>query len=249
MRLNRHLSASYGILTYAIGGLLVIAGCDDDGGGSGEGGGESTGEEDGTDSGDDHSNEDDGGDTTGDGTTGDDTMGDDTMGDDTTGNDAIDGEAIYMAQCLSCHGADGVGAIAYELQHPVREFAEAVIREGREGSPESLGTMPPFSETALSDEELTAVFDYLDSFPQPTDGEGLYTDYCGNCHGVDGLGGSIGLGVVDLVDEADDILETAREGEGGADSLLIRTAYMPAFSDAQLSNDELAEIEDYVSGL
>ncbi|MBC8067859.1 MAG: cytochrome c, partial [Deltaproteobacteria bacterium] len=94
------------------------------------------------------------------------------------------------------------------------------------------------------DAELESIFDYLDSFPQPAEGEGLFMDYCRNCHGVDAAGGVVG---VDIRDEVSEALEKVRDGEGN--DIGNRTEFMPAFSEARLSDDEVAAIVEFVGGL
>lgn len=158
----------------------------------------------------------------------------------------LSGEQLFTGLCAACHGLDAEGTErGYELRHPDRDHAGWVIRNGRSGD-EFEGAMLPFDGTVLSDADVNAIFDYLDSFPQPEDGEGLYADYCGNCHGSNARGGAVGKDISDKGYE--DALEKVRRGEGGK-NYGARQKYMSAFDDDALSNAELRAITDFVAGL
>jgi mono/diheme cytochrome c family protein len=136
--------------------------------------------------------------------------------------------------------------LGYELRHPLRPFSTWVVRNGRSGGEFPSSVMLPYSADLLSDADLGAIFDYLASFPQPTTGEGLYLDYCANCHGADARGGMAGA---DISDKGfNDASEKVRRGEGGVD-YGNRAAYMPAFGGEVLSDDELRAITDYLATL
>ena len=68
-----------------------------------------------------------------------------------------DGKSVYQARCAACHGARGEGGLGPRLQeNPILKAKEAVreiVLKGR-------GTMPA---VPLSQEELSALLDYLDS--------------------------------------------------------------------------------------
>ena len=68
-----------------------------------------------------------------------------------------DGKSVYQAHCAACHGARGEGGLGPRLQgNPilkVREAVREIVLKGR-------GTMPA---VPLSQEELSALLDYLDS--------------------------------------------------------------------------------------
>ena len=85
----------------------------------------------------------------------------DTGGDSDDGGDAeaVDGAAVYAANCASCHGADGGGAVGPALGGgaAVEAFPDeadqiAVVTDGRNG-------MPSFGAN-LSAEEIEAVVAY-----------------------------------------------------------------------------------------
>jgi mono/diheme cytochrome c family protein len=171
----------------------------------------------------------------------------DTSGGDTTDTGAeATGEQLYMQLCASCHGPEGEGSVlAYEVRHPRREYARWVVRNGRTGAELAPSVMAPFGEDLLSDAELDRIFDYLDAFPAETTGEGLYLDHCRACHGVDAAGGE---SQKDIRFELNEALEKVRQGEGGTD-YGARTGYMPSWSTAELSDDDVAAIVTYVEGL
>jgi ubiquinol-cytochrome c reductase cytochrome c subunit len=158
----------------------------------------------------------------------------------------IDGEQLFLGTCAPCHGTQGEGTpLGYGLQHPERGYATWVVRSGRMGMELAPSIMTPYSEAVFSDAELESIFDYLDSFPKPTDGEGLYLDYCRNCHGLDAAGGEAQK---DIRFELGEALEKVREGEGGS-NYGARTSYMPSYTSEELSNDDVAAIVAYVQSL
>jgi mono/diheme cytochrome c family protein len=170
--------------------------------------------------------------------------GDETTGDaSTTGSNAT-GEELY-ALCAPCHGPAGEGSeLGYELRHPSRPYATWVVRNGRPGDEFENSVMAPYSESILSDADLEKIFDYLDSFEQPTTGEDLFLDYCGNCHGPTGTGGVVGVTIVDKT--LADTLEKVRTGVGTDFS--NRIAYMPAFDESRITDDEVQAMIDFWSG-
>lgn len=160
---------------------------------------------------------------------------------------ARSGQELFTGLCAPCHGADGEGTtLGYELRHPDREHARWVIRNGRPGAEFENSEMIPFAEAVLSDADLDAIFDYLDSFPQPESGEELYLDYCRNCHGADAAGGTVDKSIRGR--SYHDALEKVREGEGGK-NYGARNQYMSAFDSSELSNAEVGAIADYLATL
>jgi len=162
------------------------------------------------------------------------------------GGAPLTGEELFLESCSPCHGVEGEGTmLAYAIQHPLRDYSRWVVRNGRpQGTKFPGAVMLPFGEDKLADAELELIFDYLDSFPQPADGQGLFMDYCRNCHGVDAAGGVV---QTDIRDELDEALEKVREGEGNDPG--DRTGYMPLFSEERLSDEEVAAIVEFVGGL
>lgn len=157
------------------------------------------------------------------------------------------GEQLYLQLCAACHGADAMGtALGYELRHPPRAFATWVVRNGRPGVEFPTSMMAAYPPEVLSDAELESIFDFLDSLPQPATPEGLYLDYCGNCHGPDALGGVVGKNIGDKEDG--DIHEKVREGENTGDPG-ARALYMPRFDTATLDDAEIDAIAEFIAGL
>jgi mono/diheme cytochrome c family protein len=157
----------------------------------------------------------------------------------------LDGAALYLANCAACHGQQGAGGpLGPELQHPVRDYSAWVVRHGR-----AMTTFPaPMLAVAtdkLPDASLTLIWDYLDQAPQPTTGQALYLDYCGNCHGADGKGGPTAR---NILNELDNLKSQVRQGShlGQFD---MRREYMPALPATRLSNAELDLIYAYVASL
>ena len=151
----------------------------------------------------------------------------------------------YVLNCAMCHGEQGVGGMfAPEIQHPVRDYATWVVRHGR-----AVTTFPKPMEIVgpdkLSDADLMLIWDYLDKPPQPTTGQALYLDYCGNCHGADGLGGPT---TRNITMELDKLKDNVRKGTHPGE-FDMRKEYMPAFSTMRLSDAEVQLIYDYVDSL
>jgi len=166
--------------------------------------------------------------------------------DETAAGDA-DGAMLYASFCSPCHGVEGEGTeLGYEVRHPFREFSVWVTRNGRPGDEFENSSMSLYSDTTLDDAQLEAIWDHLESFPQPTTGETLYLDYCRNCHGDDARGGVVGKDISDK--DFADSRERVREGAGlGAPG--ERMDYMPAYDLERLSDDELQQITEYIATL
>jgi hypothetical protein len=144
------------------------------------------------------------------------------------------------------HGPDDVGTVlAPETQHPVRDYSTWVVRNGLPGEG-YLKPMEVIPAAMLSDADLNLIFDYLDKPPQPTTGQALYLDYCGNCHGADGKGGPTTRDITGNVSHP--LLEVSREGThpGMYDE---RNEYMPGYPPTRISDAELQLINDYVNTL
>ena len=103
--------------------------------------------------------------------------------------------------------------------------------------------MPSFNQSQLSDEDLTDILEWAASAPQPTTGEGLYEDYCSTCHGDDGRGtaghNAKGRSVSVLT-------QMIRNGHGGT-NFSSRTSYMPKWTSAEISDADIAKIQQYTN--
>lgn len=171
--------------------------------------------------------------------------GSDMGGSGGAGVPADPGRTLYESNCLACHGAEANGAplLGPGIRFPVRDHATWIVRNGRETTDYTL-PMEPFDMTMLTDADLGLIFDYLDSFPKPVTGEGLYQEYCLNCHGADALGGPTQRSLIEHR-TFNDVMENTRGGHhpGEFDN---RMEYMPAFTAAELSDAELQLIADYL---
>ena len=96
--------------------------------------------------------------------------------------------AYGSSACVSCHGSvgQGVGSVGPEIRHVSGPFLTHVVRTGRPGT-----AMLAVPATSLPDAQLTEIQTWLAGQPKPTTGQGLYLDYCGNCHGPAGGGGGV----------------------------------------------------------
>ncbi len=167
-------------------------------------------------------------------------------------------ELLYFTKCAVCHGPDGVGITTPELagpeiQHPVRDHTRWVVRNGLPGVgyKDPMEEWYPVDQPAMQDElivsdaEMEMIFDYLDTPPQPTTGQGLYVDYCGNCHGADGKGGPTTRDVTTPAALAELVAVTRAGTHPGEQEL--RNEYMPAMDQTILTDAELTLISDYIS--
>jgi mono/diheme cytochrome c family protein len=157
--------------------------------------------------------------------------------------------------CSDCHGAtgDGVEGKGPDIKHPIRDYSEWVVRNGRSEEDDAYGVfalyydedMEAFPTVVLSDAMLQGVFDYLDTPPQPTTGQGLYEDYCSACHGPDAQGG---LTDRPIAAETAEFLDNVRSGHHPGE-FSNRHDHMAAQSANELSDAEIQLIADYVSSL
>jgi mono/diheme cytochrome c family protein len=156
---------------------------------------------------------------------------------------ATDGKGLYDLNCKSCHGEQGAGSpLAPETQHPVRDYATWVTRNGR-ATTTYAKPMEKWGTDKLSDAQLNLVWDYLDQPPQPTTGQALFNDYCANCHGADGKGGPV---TRPLAGEGKNVLKLVREGKS-VGQYSMRHDSMPKFSTMRISDAELNLILAYVN--
>lgn len=168
--------------------------------------------------------------------------GDDGMGDP----QPVDGAAVFAETCSQCHGPDGQGTVdGPQILSPVRAYATYVIRNGRTSQMGFKTGMDAFDATKLSDEELTAVLDYLSAAPHPTTGTDLYDRYCQNCHGANGRSGRVGK---DIVRELAEISQKIRFGHGGS-QYASRTSYMPSWPATEISDSDIALLKSYIATL
>jgi mono/diheme cytochrome c family protein len=159
--------------------------------------------------------------------------------------------AFYASVCATCHGArgEGVAMLGPELQHPVRDFSTWVIRNGRMGNPGfPTSVMTAYTESALPNPTLQAIFDWLSTptLAKPTTGAALYADFCSNCHGATGVGGTAAH---DAKGEPLSKALTMVRGGHNLTQFSSRTGYMPKWSTTELTDAEVGLIVDYLDSL
>jgi mono/diheme cytochrome c family protein len=161
------------------------------------------------------------------------------------GTGPLDGQGLYDLNCKVCHEAQGIGGkLGPETQHPVRDWSNWVVRNGLPGVafPKPMEIVGP---DKLSDADLVKIWDYLDQPPQPTTGQALYLDYCGNCHGADGKGGPTTRNILMELGELRDLVKDgAHQGEFD-----MRKEYMPSLNPSRLNDAEVDLIYSYVESL
>ncbi len=153
------------------------------------------------------------------------------------------GAELFAAMCAPCHGETGAGSeLGPEIQHPVREFAEWVVRNGYSGAFDA--PMPNYAPEVLSDDDLSSIIDYLRELPVPTTEQGLYLDYCANCHGSDARGGPSGKEIAGK----SELAEVVRQGKGGS-NFGARHLYMPSWGASELDASTVTALERFVGDL
>jgi len=173
-----------------------------------------------------------------------------------TGADAMAGAtpapAAWAAKgCATCHGPNGEGVLlgttpfGPEVRHTPTTYATWVVRHGRPAP----SAMVDFPETAMTGKtdinaaDLTSILTWLAGQPKPMTGQGLYKDFCGNCHGPNAAtGGAVPVGVIGK--KKADVLQRIRVGEGADPAQ--RNGYMPAEDAAALSDAEVELISTYL---
>ena len=149
-----------------------------------------------------------------------------------------------------CHGTvgQGVNFLAPEIRHVPAAYAQQVVRKGRffNGVQTGMVAFPTVSTDPtvlpITDADLTAVISWLDGQPKPTTGQGLFLDFCGNCHGKDGGGGIQPVKILGETIMA--VNQKVRFGEGM--DIAMRNAFMPPEDTNALSDAELAMIEQFI---
>lgn len=151
---------------------------------------------------------------------------------------------VYASECAPCHGAEGLGtAQGPAIRTRDAGLARFTVREGRNG-PGNPTTMPIYDRATMPDAQLDEIIDWLDAFPNPPSGEGLYNQYCGTCHGEDGGGGTTLRPIAGQLRAMTDI----RDGHH-TDEFDNRREYMPAWTADQISDAEIVLIEQWMRDL
>lgn len=166
------------------------------------------------------------------------------------GDGAVKVETAFSRNCATCHGDDGQGtSSAPQIKNPVVDYATWVVRNGRASTMGFTGAMPAATEAALPASDLDEIFAFLGQFPHPTDGEGLYLRFCGNCHGSDAKGGATGEGLSRALGKGDaTVISMVRKGNGGT-TYSDRKKYMPKWTTAEITDDEVKLVTAYLRTL
>jgi mono/diheme cytochrome c family protein len=158
----------------------------------------------------------------------------------------LTGKEVYLKECAVCHGKEGEGTPrGYQVRFPVSSYATLVTRVGRSGNRLFDIPMPGYSAEKISDQQLKEIWEYLGSFPHPTQGKELFTAYCANCHGQDGRGGFSGESILG---ETGEYRKYIRRGKN-LRYPLNRRKYMPAYTEAELSANDILLLRQYAREL
>jgi mono/diheme cytochrome c family protein len=108
--------------------------------------------------------------------------------------------------------------------------------------------MAAYNTTILPDTALNAIFDWLSTpaLPKPTQGQELYLDYCGTCHGATGAGGPANHDAKG--EPLSKALQMVRSGHN-LTQFSSRTGYMPKWSTSDLTDAEVGLIVTYLDSL
>jgi mono/diheme cytochrome c family protein len=158
--------------------------------------------------------------------------------------------AFTSLVCSSCHKDVGQGnsILGPEIRHIDATYATWVVRTGR-------GNMAPYVRTeaektpmaggVVTDAELTEIITWLNGQPKPTTPDGLYRDFCGNCHGPNGTGGAVPTAIKGL---SLGLFDAYVRGGSGADPAM-RNGFMPKFDDTKLTAAELQQITTFLGAV
>jgi mono/diheme cytochrome c family protein len=155
--------------------------------------------------------------------------------------------AYTAAGCSACHGANAEGTtIGPENRFTPKDYAVAVVRNGRMNPNGAPSAMIAFAQGTLSDADLDAINVWQNSFPKPATGQGIYKAMCGNCHGpTTPTGGSAPISIQGK--SKMDVQMYVRNGNGT--DVTKRAEYMPKFDTTLLTDADLALIEGYLGSM
>lgn len=167
------------------------------------------------------------------------------------------GALIYQQQCAQCHGGDGSGGTVRETGRPAPPLrgteiasADLVLRTGRMppvGNPFDNRLRKP-TVTGADREALLAwmssTFGLVGQIPEvevgnPGRGLEAYSAQCAHCHGSSGYGGVAGRGAYTPP-------LTSYEPIVIAEAIRVGPFEMPAFSDTQISGQEVGDITAFL---
>jgi len=163
------------------------------------------------------------------------------------------GRELYLTGCQSCHGfaARGIPGTAPSLHGVGAASADFYLSTGRMPLDDP-HAQPDRTEPAYDRQSIADLVAYIGSLGGPAvpqvdlvggrlnlaEGQRLFTENCAACHQIVGRGGVMAGAFVPTLLEATprQVVEAARVGP----------YVMPRFSEAQLSDRELASIARYV---
>jgi len=184
----------------------------------------------------------------------------------------LDGEALFEANCTTCHRKGGEGSIGLPLDKKkfsyfTDDYVIKTIRHGRPGR-----IMPAFP--ALSDAQVTAIITYLRQWSKTEhkadtnfrtsgdekNGKQLFAGHCTNCHGDSGRGLGKGTGQSYSRERDFKVVPPAIGNLGFlasvSDGMLkevitngIKGTAMPAFSKMGISGQGIDDIIAYLRSL
>ena len=86
---------------------------------------------------------------------------------------------------------------------------------------------------------MAQMISWIDRFPNAETGEGLYHQFCANCHGLTGVPGRF---AAEFGEEPIAVVT-----RGGKEDSVANPRYMPGWSTSEMSDAELQLIEAFVS--
>lgn len=193
-------------------------------------------------------------------------------GESSAGIDEPEYLAVFHARCSPCHGDDAEGVVSGpstgpEIRHAHPLLLRWIVRNGDDngitnamgeivGHP---GKMTAFDTVAVSDAVLDEMDDWLQSFPQAADGQGLFEDHCSFCHGTSSTSTveyvspyhNLPFTTSGNTDTLAEFIAYVRAGHvvddmGNPVDPSARREYMPPFPPEQLSDAQLTAIEAWV---
>jgi len=139
-------------------------------------------------------------------------------GDDGDDGGPLDGSILYADNCAACHGADGASGFGPDITGMTADEVAAGLESGTHGA------------ITLTDDEITAIAEFLGGGGGPVDGSALFADNCAACHGADGASG-FAPDITGL--SADEMAAGLESGTHGA---------------ITLTDDEVAAIAEFLGG-
>lgn len=167
----------------------------------------------------------------------------------------VEAEQTYLADCASCHGADGRGTNRGPTLVSVGKASTYYYLSTGRMPIEEPNAKIDRADPAYSPELIEALVEYVDGFggggpdlphlaPEETDlGKGgrVYRAQCASCHTTAGGGGAL------LRQEAPPVYH-ATPAETAA-AIRVGPGTMPAFGEAALTDEELNDVVAYVEYL